>query len=81
MSAAEFGEWYAMYLREPWGEYAADLRAGIVASTIANVNRDPKHRKEAWIPSDFMRNNPWELAEPEAEDNPDDFFEQIKNGD
>lgn len=81
MSAAEFGEWYALYLREPWGEAAADLRAGIVASTIANVNRSAKERKEPYVPSDFMRGNPWELPSKEEEANPEEFFEQIKHGD
>lgn len=31
-----------------------DFRAGMVASVIANVNRDPKHRREPWQTSDFM---------------------------
>lgn len=39
-------------LVEPIGEYRADLRAGIVASTVANVNR-PKGRR-AYSPEDFM---------------------------
>lgn len=33
-------------------EELAFLRAGIVASVIANVNRDPKH--EPFTPQDFM---------------------------
>ena len=37
---------------EPYGEERADLRAGIVASTIANVNRGKGVR--AFKPSDFM---------------------------
>lgn len=31
----------AFYGLEPWGTGADDLRAGVVAATIANVNRDP----------------------------------------
>jgi len=42
----------AYYSLEPWGERRADLRSGIVASTIANVNR-PKGGK-AYKPQDFM---------------------------
>lgn len=38
---------------EPFGEERADLRAGIVASMIANVNRDPRKGKP-FQPSDFM---------------------------
>lgn len=37
---------------EPWGESRADLRAGIIASTIANVNR--RKGKKAYKPVDFM---------------------------
>lgn len=39
MSSAEFGEWVAFYSIEPFGDRVADLRAGVVASTVANVNR------------------------------------------
>lgn len=31
-----------------------DIQAGVVASTIANVNRDPKKRKKAFAITDFM---------------------------
>lgn len=39
---------------EPFGEERADLRAGIIASTIANANRDPKRRRKPYKPEDFM---------------------------
>jgi hypothetical protein len=39
---------------EPFGEEAAFYRAGIVASTIANVHRDQKKRREPFAPTDFM---------------------------
>lgn len=42
----------AYYSLEPFGEERADLRMAIVASLIANANRDPKH--EAYKPEDFM---------------------------
>jgi len=32
----------------------ADFRAGVVASTIANVFRNPKKKKKAYRPQDFM---------------------------
>lgn len=54
MSHAEFLEWHDYYATEPFGEERGDLRAGIVASIIANVNRDPKKRKEPYQPTDFM---------------------------
>ena len=39
IDSAEFSEWRALYERvETFGEDRADLRAGIVASTIANFS-------------------------------------------
>ena len=45
-------EWIAYDRVDPWDEARADLRAGIVAATIANVNRSKKTR--AFKPEDFM---------------------------
>ena len=52
ISERELAEWIAYYGLEPWGEERADLRAGIVASTVANTNRGGNNR--AHKPSDFM---------------------------
>lgn len=46
-----FREWLAYYELEPFGEVRADLRAGIVASVIANANRV---KGKAFSPQDFM---------------------------
>lgn len=54
VSSAEFNEWMAYYRIEPWGERMADIRMGMLASVIANVNRDPKQKP--YKPGDFM---PW----------------------
>lgn len=54
IDAAEFAEWMAYYTMEPWGEDRSDLRAGIIASTIANTQRGK--RTKAFKPSDFMPN-------------------------
>ena len=51
ISSQEFTEWMAFARLHPFGEWRADLRAGIVASTIANVNRG---KGKAYKPSDFM---------------------------
>ena len=80
MTAEEFGYWQALYRREPWGEVAEDLRAGIVASTIANVNRDPKRKQKPYTPDEFMRGDAWKQEEPEQEADPQEFFENLKNG-
>jgi hypothetical protein len=53
MSSRQLSEWLAFFQLEPWGEERADLRAGIVASTVANVNRSAKRRKP-YKPQDFM---------------------------
>ena len=52
LSDAELHEWMAFYRLEPFGEERADLRAGIVASTVYNVNRGKKGR--VLKPTDFM---------------------------
>ena len=44
----------AFYRVEPWGAEVDDLRAGIVAATVANASRDPKHRRKPYQPADFM---------------------------
>ena len=51
MTAGQLREWMSYYAMEPWGEERADLRAGIVASTVANVHRGRAH---AFRPADFM---------------------------
>ncbi len=42
----------AFYELEPFGDARADLRAGIIASTLANVNRGKETK--AFTPQDFM---------------------------
>jgi flagellar basal body rod protein FlgC len=44
----------AYYQLEPFGEERDDLRAGIVASTIANANRNPKKRARPFQAKEFM---------------------------
>jgi hypothetical protein len=49
MPATELTEWALFYDQHPFGEYRADLRAGIVAAVVAATagNKNAK-------PSDFM---------------------------
>lgn len=65
LSYAEFQEWCLYYQIEPWGEDRADLRAGIVASTIANhAGKLRAEGTDPALPADFM---PYlERPEPEA---------------
>jgi len=49
VSSEEFAEWQVYYTLEPWGEWRADLRAGIIAA--ASVSPYTKRRI---TPKDFM---------------------------
>lgn len=52
MPAAEYIQWGRYYAEEPFGEVRADLRAGVISSTFANVMRGKRGR--AMRPMDFM---------------------------
>lgn len=56
MSSAELTEWALFFEIEPLGG-DDEWRAGMLASTIANVNRDPDKRKKAFEPTEFMRSS------------------------
>ena len=53
-TSAELSEWVAFYGMEPFGPERGDLQAGVVAATVANVNRDPKKQKKPYSAQDFM---------------------------
>lgn len=52
MSGAEFDEWRLYAQLEPFGEWRADYRAALVASTVFNMNRGSDVQARA--PGDFM---------------------------
>lgn len=52
IDAREFEGWLAYHALEPWDETRADLRAGIIASVIANVHRGKD--AEPFSPRDFL---------------------------
>ena len=52
ISSRELTEWGVFYGLEPFGEHRADLRAGVVAATVANVNRDKKQKP--YKPEQFL---------------------------
>ena len=54
IDSRELAEWAAYFELEPWGTEVEDWRAGLIASTVANVNRDPKKQKKPYEVSDFM---------------------------
>ena len=73
MTAQEFGEWMAFYSMHPFGPAGDWFRSGVIASTIANVNRAAN--TEAYKPEDFMPRRADEKLP--VEDNPTEFFKAI----
>lgn len=70
MSAEEFGLWCAFHALEPWGEARADLRAGIIAATVANyAGKSRRANAPAAKPADFLppANGHDETAEQEPD--------------
>ena len=68
ISSRELSEWAAFAQLEPFGEEREDLRAAIVAATVANTARDPK-KQRAFVPSDFM---------PDFEREPQSWEQQLQ---
>jgi hypothetical protein len=52
MSGPEFDEWRAFYALEPFGDWRADHRAGVIAATVFNMNKAEK--TDPLSPRDFM---------------------------
>ena len=72
MDSEEVCLWVAEYLRNPWDEQRADLRAGIVASAIANYAG--KSRKDGAAPISPVDYMPYSQSEPEqASDSAEDI--------
>lgn len=66
IDSIEFAYWMAYFNIEPFGERLADIRMGMIASTVANSQRDPACR--AFEPIDFM---PWANTPPQPIEFPD----------
>ena len=54
ISSRRFAELLAEEQIEPRGQWRKDMRAVVVAATIANVNRDQKKHPSAYQPTDFI---------------------------
>lgn len=50
----EFAEWMAFSKVEPFGAEAEDRRFAVLATILANVNRDPKSKPEPFTEADFF---------------------------
>ena len=64
----EFAEYFAYWLVEPWGAERADLRAGIIAATTANIHR--RKGRRAYKPGDFIP----KYGEGHAKQTPEDML-------
>lgn len=67
IDSRELVEWQIYYGLEPWGTETEDYRAAIVASTIANVNRDPKKQRRPLAPEAFMPRRDAKRQEEQSE--------------
>lgn len=77
ISSRELSEWLCYFdLVGPPGEERADWRAGMVASVIANGNRDPKRQKKAYQARDFMLRWGHDEAQTSTETPPPQSVEQ-----
>lgn len=54
LSYREFREWCAYYQIEPFGEYRADLRNGILNATVSNIFSTYAGTEQKAQPIDFM---------------------------
>ena len=81
MDSAEYCLWLAEYQMNPWDERRSDLRAGVIASSIANYAGKCLKENTTAKPLDFM---PYDQPEPEeissSPDDLDQFLESIYNG-
>jgi hypothetical protein len=69
MSSAEFTGWLEYAALEPFGPLREDLRAGQLASLVANIAGSKDATPATFFP---------ELAEPEPEPEPEDLLTQIR---
>ncbi len=53
VTSREFAEYWAYHQTSPIGPERDDLRAGIVASTVANTARNPKKRPRPFTAAEF----------------------------
>ena len=52
IDSLELSEWIEYYKTDPFGNARSDLQSGVIAATIANVNRGKN--SQSYTPMDFM---------------------------
>lgn len=77
MSSEEFSIWCALWAEEPWGDYRADLRAAIVARTVAGFAGKTLPAGAEVALTDFM---PFVGRSDEKELSPEELFKAMSRG-
>jgi hypothetical protein len=67
----------AFYQVEPYGPERIDLAAALVASTVAEINRDPKSRSKPYTLKDFLPKFNWEEPEPLPDVPPEELEHKV----
>lgn len=75
MSSAEFSVWLEMYKQAPWDDTRGDVRAAIVAATVANYAG--KVRKEGAGEAQVIDFIAFREREEIAEPDPMEFFGKL----
>jgi len=67
IDSRELSEWTAYYQIEPFGEFRADIRSAIIATTLANIHRgkdqQPFRIKDFMPKFEIEKQSPDEMAE------------------
>lgn len=75
MSSREFTEWRQFYELEPFGPRRDNFHAGLITSSIFNVNRDRDKHPEPFLPSEFMLGD----TPVEEKQSPEDIYDALRN--
>ncbi len=76
MSREELTEWIAFSQLEPFGAEFDEYRSALIASVIAEVNRNRKKRGKAFAPKEFMQK--WGRPEEGKASTPESMLAFIK---
>lgn len=68
----------AYYQLEPFGQARGDLQAGIVASAVYNVYRDPAKKSEPFQPQDFVLDFGEPVEDAMREQDPSAIYKQFR---
>lgn len=76
MSREELTEWIAFAQLEPFGAEIEEYHAALIASTIAEVNRNRKKRGKPFAPREFMQK--WGEPDEGKADSPEAMLGFVK---